>query len=30
MPLDGVTVEGNRLRATLAPASWNLIRLATA
>lgn len=26
-PLDGVTVEGNRLRATLAPASWNLIRL---
>ena len=27
MPLDGVTVEGNRLRATLAPASWNLIRL---
>ena len=27
-PLDGVTVEGNRLRATLAPASWNLIRLA--
>ena len=27
-PLDGVTVEGDRLRATLAPASWNLIRLA--
>jgi alpha-N-arabinofuranosidase len=26
-PLDGVTVEGDRLRATLAPASWNLIRL---
>ena len=26
-PLDGVTVEGNRLRAILAPASWNLIRL---
>jgi alpha-N-arabinofuranosidase len=27
-PLEGVTIEGNRLRATLAPASWNLIRLA--
>jgi alpha-L-arabinofuranosidase len=26
-PLDGVTVAGDRLRATLAPASWNLIRL---
>jgi alpha-N-arabinofuranosidase len=26
-PLDGVSVEGSRLRATLAPASWNLIRL---
>jgi alpha-L-arabinofuranosidase len=26
-PLDGVAIEGNRLRATLAPASWNLIRL---
>jgi alpha-N-arabinofuranosidase len=26
-PLDGVSVEGHRLRATLAPASWNLIRL---
>jgi alpha-L-arabinofuranosidase len=25
--LDGVTIEGDRLRATLAPASWNLIRL---
>ena len=29
MPLDGVTLEGNRLRATLAPASWNLIRLSS-
>jgi alpha-N-arabinofuranosidase len=28
VPLDGVTVEGERLCATLAPASWNLIRLA--
>jgi alpha-N-arabinofuranosidase len=26
-PLDGVAVEGQRLRATLPPASWNLIRL---
>jgi alpha-N-arabinofuranosidase len=26
-PLDGVAVEGQRLRAILPPASWNLIRL---
>ena len=26
-PLDGVTIDGHRLRATLAPTSWNLIRL---
>jgi Alpha-L-arabinofuranosidase C-terminal domain len=26
-PLDGVTIEADRLRATLAPASWNVIRL---
>jgi alpha-L-arabinofuranosidase len=26
-PLDGISLEGARLRATLAPASWNLIRL---
>jgi alpha-N-arabinofuranosidase len=26
-PLAGVAVEGHRLRATLAPASWNVIRL---
>ena len=29
-PLEGVTVEGGRLRATLAPASWNVIRLGRA
>ena len=29
-PMEGVAVEGQRLRATLAPASWNLIRLAAA
>jgi alpha-L-arabinofuranosidase len=26
-PLGGITVDGDRLRATLAPASWNVIRL---
>jgi hypothetical protein len=26
-PLDGVAIQDSRLRATLAPASWNLIRL---
>jgi alpha-N-arabinofuranosidase len=26
-PLEGVTVAGAKLRATLAPASWNMIRL---
>ncbi len=29
-PLGAVAVEGERLRATLAPASWNVIRLAAA
>jgi alpha-N-arabinofuranosidase len=29
-PLAGVAVEGHRLRATLAPASWNVIRLTPA
>ncbi len=29
-PLGAVAVEGERLRATLAPASWNVIRLASA
>ena len=29
-PLAGVAIEGQRLRATLAPASWNVIRLAPA
>ena len=29
-PLDDVVVEGDRLRATLAPASWNVIRLTPA
>jgi alpha-N-arabinofuranosidase len=28
-PLNDVVVDGDRLRATLAPASWNVIRLAT-
>jgi alpha-N-arabinofuranosidase len=26
-PLEGVTIDANRLRATLLPASWNVIRL---
>ena len=30
LPLEKVAVEGDRLRATLAPASWNVIRLAPA
>ena len=29
-PLAGVAVAGHRLRATLAPASWNVIRLSAA
>jgi alpha-L-arabinofuranosidase len=29
VPLDGVQVRGERLQATLAPASWNVIRLKT-
>ena len=29
-PLDSVTVEGDRLRTLLPPASWNVIRLAPA
>ncbi len=29
VPLDGVQVRGGRLQATLAPASWNVIRLKT-
>ena len=30
LPLKDVAVEGDRLRATLPPASWNVIRLAPA
>ena len=29
VPLDGVQVRGERLQATLKPASWNVIRLRT-
>ena len=29
-PLEGVALEGDRLRALLPPASWNVIRLAPA